>query len=213
MAKQKLIRFEQLPQLTNVRQTPGEIRGAWRSLFFHNDFPITLELGCGKGDYTVELAQRYPDRNFIGVDIKGPRLWVGATRALEAGLTNAGFLRTAIEQIGDFFAPGEIDEIWITFPDPHPPAGRRKKRLTSPRFLQLYRSLIRPGGLLHLKTDDENLYTYTLHTLADEGAEVIAAVADLYGQPSASDSAEIQTSYELRHLKESKTIKYICFRL
>jgi tRNA (guanine-N7-)-methyltransferase len=213
MAKQKLLRFAAMPGLANVRQEPGSLRGRWHAEFFRNDHPITLELACGKGDYTVALAQRHPRRNVIGVDIKGARLWVGATRARDLGLANAGFVRTAIEQLAEFFAEGEIAEIWITFPDPHPTSSRRKKRLTSPRFLALYRRLLEPGGLIHLKTDDEALYHYTLLTLAEEGGQVLADLPDLYAQPAASDLHEIQTTYERRHLAEGKTIKYIRFRL
>ncbi|HOT96671.1 MAG TPA: tRNA (guanosine(46)-N7)-methyltransferase TrmB [bacterium] len=213
MAKQKLIRFAALPGLANVRQDPGSLRGHWHSDFFHNDRPITLELACGKGDYTLALAQRYPERNFIGIDIKGPRLWVGATRALELGLTNAGFVRASIEQLGEYFAPGEIAVIWITFPDPHPAGGKHKKRLTSTRFLDLYQLLLQPDGLLHLKTDDEGLYAFTLRILARRKAEVLASTPDLYSGPSDPDLTGIQTAYEQRHIKEGKRIKYIRFRL
>ncbi len=212
MAKQKLIRFAALSSLANVRQEPDGLRGRWAADFFHNDHPLILELGCGRGDYAVALAQGHPEINVLGLDIKGPRLWVGATRALELQLGNAGFVRTAIEQIETFFAPGEIAAIWITFPDPHPPAGRRKKRLTSPRFLAIYRSLLQPGGLIHLKTDDEGLYYYTLLTLRDEGAELLADLPDLYTGASNPDLTGIQTAYERRHLQEGKSIKYICFR-
>ncbi len=213
MTKQKLIRFAALPGLANVRQDPGNTRGRWHADFFHNDHPITLELACGKGDYTLALAQRYPDRNFIGIDIKGPRLWVGATRALELGLANTGFVRASIEQLGDYFAPGEIAAIWITFPDPHPAGGKYKKRLTSARFLDLYSLLLQPGGLLHLKTDDEGLYTFTLQSLANRHAEILASLPDLYSGADDPDLTGIQTSYELRHLNEGKQIRYIRFRL
>ena len=213
MAKQKLLRFELLSQLKNVRQAPGELRGAWRPLFFHNQHPLTLELACGKGDYTVALAQRYRGRNFLGVDIKGPRLWVGATRALELGLDNAGFVRTAIEQLDDYFAPGEISEIWITFPDPHPTWGKRKKRLTSPRFLALYRRLLEPGGLIHLKTDDERLYFFTRETLQEEGAELLADWPDVDAAPADPDLTDIRTAYERRHREEGRIIRYLRFRL
>jgi len=213
MAKQKLFRFAALPGLANVRQEPSGLRGCWHSDFFHNTHPITLELACGRGEYTVTLAQRHAGRNFLGVDIKGPRLWVGATRALELGLSNAGFVRSSIEHLGDYFAPGEIAAIWITFPDPHPTQGKRKKRLTSPRFLNLYHTLLQPGGLIHLKTDDAGLYDFTLLTLEQHNAEVLAALPDLYAQPGDPDLTGIQTTYEQRHLAEGKTIKYIVFRL
>ncbi len=170
-------------------------------------------MACGKGDYAVALAQRHPQRNFIGVDIKGARLWVGATRALELGLANAGFVRTAIEQLEDFFAPAEIAEIWMTFPDPHPAFGKRKKRLTSPRFLNLYRKFLQPGGIVHLKTDSELLYEYTLLTLEEEGAAVLENLPDIYAREADADLVEIRTTYEQRHLKEGKTIKYVRFRL
>lgn len=213
MAKKKLIRFAALPELQNVRQEPGDLRGYWAQAFFKNDHPITLELACGKGEYTVALAQRFPQRNFIGIDIKGARIWVGATQALALGLGNAAFVRTAIEDLQEYFAEGEIREIWITFPDPHPTFGKRRKRLTSPRFLDIYRTILQAGGLIHLKTDDENLYNYTLQTLRDEGSTVHTALADIEAVDHDFELLNIQTKYEKQHLQAGKRIKYIEFSL
>ncbi len=213
MAKKKLIRFAALPELPNVRQEPGDLRGNWARDFFKNNHPITLELACGKGDYTVALAQRFPQRNFIGIDIKGARIWVGATRALELGLGNAAFVRTAIEDLKEFFAEGECSEIWITFPDPHPTFGKRRKRLTSPRFLDIYRTILQAGGLIHLKTDSELLYQYTLQTLRDEGADIVAAVPDISTADHGMELLAIETTYEKQHRREGRQIRYIAFRI
>ncbi len=213
MAKKKLIRFAALPDLPNVRQQARDLRGFWARQFFNNNHPITLELACGKGDYTVALAQRFPGNNFIGVDIKGARLWVGATQALQLGLTNAGFLRTAIEDLQHAFAEQEIHEIWITFPDPHPAFGKRRKRLTSPRFLTIYRALVQPRGLIHLKTDSEILYHYTLQTLCDEGADVLTALPDISAVDHGLELLGIETTYEKIHRQEGRPIRYIAFTL
>ncbi|MDX1406982.1 MAG: tRNA (guanosine(46)-N7)-methyltransferase TrmB, partial [Saprospiraceae bacterium] len=160
----------QRPQLMATGNVQVDLKGVWSTRHFGNDHPLTLELGCGKGEYTVELARRYPHRNFIGVDIKGARIWKGATRSSQQGISNAAFLRTRIECIAHFFGPGEVEEIWITFPDPFPRDSKVNRRLTSPNFLHRYRQLQRPGGLVHLKTDDPGLYVFTLETIATDPA-------------------------------------------
>src|SRR5574341_2560269 len=169
MTVKKLQRFAELSTFSNTFQNPAGMKGNWNKLYFKNDHPIILELACGKGEYTLELAKRFSGRNFIGVDLKGARLWRGAKTALEQNLTNVAFLRIPIEKITEYFAQNDVEEIWITFPDPFPRKGKAKKRLTSPRFLNLYRQILRPWGLVHLKTDDLNLFEYTREILKGEG--------------------------------------------
>ena len=188
-SKNKLKRFNQNLTFSNVIQpereevTLGEFRykGKWRQEFFKNDHPIVVELGCGKGEYSVYLAQQYPEKNFVGVDIKGARFWAGAKESLELGLSNVGFLRTHIELIEDVFAENEVDEIWITFPDPQIKFKRTKQRLTNPAFLDRYRTILQPEGRIHLKTDSEFLHGYTLGLLEGKGWEVDYAHHDVYG--------------------------------
>src|SRR3954468_5439933 len=171
MGKDKLRRFAEIETFSNVLQLDaGKVyKGQWSDGFFKNNNPVVVELACGKGEYTVNLAQMFPDKNFIGIDYKGNRIWRGAKTALEDGVNNVAFLRMQIENLVDYFAPGEVDEIWITFPDPQPQLSREKKRLTSPRFLQMYRQILKPGGMIHLKTDNDQLYQYTLQIIEDEG--------------------------------------------
>ncbi len=188
------------------------LKGKWGKEFFGNDHPIVLELGCGKGEYTVGLARRMPKQNFLGIDIKGARMWRGAVTARDEGLKNVGFLRTRIELIDSFFAPGEISEIWITFPDPQPTKRRATKRLTHPRFLEKYRRFLRPGGKIHLKTDNRPLYEYTLRVLRLNGLPVEEHTPDLYGDTYQGVAAEIQTYYEKQFLEEGKKICYLRFR-
>lgn len=180
-----------------------DLKGSWGS-------QVILELACGGGDYTVGLAQRFPNATVVGVDIKGSRMWWGAKKAEELGLTNAKFLRTQIENLADFFDAGEVDEIWITFPNPHPTIGNAKRRLTSRRFLEIYKKLLKPGGVVHLKTDDAGLYEFTLETLPLEGFTVEVALEDVYGAEGVeSILREVQTQYEKRYLRQGKTIKYL----
>ena len=198
----------------NVFQPPYKpMAGHWRDSFFHNDHPIVLELGCGRGEYTVGLAQKYPDKNFIGVDIKGARMWAGAKQAVQQGLTNAAFLRTNIEFITSFFAKDEVDEIWITFCDPQ--MKKATKRLTSTWFMQRYQQIVKPGGLIHLKTDSPFLYTYTTEMLRLNPYPVLANTDDLYGNPSDafSDARSLRTHYEQQWLDRGMTIKYIEWQL
>ena len=191
-----------------------EMKGEWAEKYFKNNNPITLELACGKGDYTVGLARHYPDRNFIGVDIKGARIWKGAGIALEEGLNNVAFLRTRIEQIALFFEPEEVSEIWITFPDPFLNERKAKRRLTAPRFIQEYRKILKPGGLVHLKTDEPNLYDYSLEALAEDTTnQILYKDDDIYAKALYLPELEIKTFYEKMHLQVGKTIKYIQFKI
>lgn len=189
--------------------------GHWRERYFHNDNPIVLELGCGRGEYTVGLAQRYLQKNFIGVDIKGARMWAGAKQAEQAGVENVAFLRANIEMLPLFFAPDEIDEIWITFPDPQ--MKKATKRLTSTYFMERYSRLLKPYGTIHLKTDSPFLYTYTVEMLRLNRCPVLADTADLYGMADDTqvyqDAAALQTHYEHQWLDRGLTIKYLCWQL
>lgn len=219
MGKNKLKKFNDMNTFANVFQYPfGTIRnsgfplkGIWNDSFFKNNNPIVLELGCGKGEYAVGLAKKYPDRNFIGVDIKGARMWTGAKEALERELPNVAFLRTNIELISNFFNPGEVSEIWITFPDPQ--MKKVRKRLTSVRFLELYRSVIKPGGIIHLKTDSPFLYTYTDALVELNQLKTIINTKDLYHSDIVDDILEIKTFYERQWLDRGLPIKYISFIL
>lgn len=219
MGKNKLQKFSDMESFRCVLQYPRHIlidkgfpyKGTWNKNFFPRPNPITLELGCGKGEYTVGLAQAFPDRNYIGVDIKGARMWKGAKAVEENGMDNAAFLRTEIEMISQFFAPGEVDEIWITFPDPQ--MQKARKRLTSSRFLTSYRSFLRPGGLVNLKTDSPFLYEYTRRLVELNGFEVLANTDDLYGSGAADPVTSIKTFYEQQWLSRGKTIKLISFKI
>ena len=219
MGKNKLQKFSDMETFGCVLQYPRHIliekgfpyKGKWNSDFFSRSKPITLELGCGKGEYTVGLAEANHDRNYVGVDIKGARMWKGAKSVEEKGMDNAAFLRTEIEQIEQFFAPGEVDEIWITFPDPQ--MQKARKRLTSSRFLTNYRKFLRPGGVVNLKTDSPFLYEYTRRLVELNGFEVIALTDDLYGSGLADPVTSIKTFYEQQWLSRGKTIKLISFRI
>lgn len=219
-SKNKLRRFKENETFKNVIQPKrGEIqsgfplRGRWQD-HFGNDHPIVLELGCGKGEYTVALARRNNDKNFIGIDIKGARLWRGAKTALEENLENVAFLRTQIELINELFAPNEVSEIWITFPDPQIKYKRTKHRMTNQAFLEKYRKVLEPKGLVHLKTDSEFMHGYTLGLLHGLGLEVIYANHNVYtNEGSPKDVLEIQTFYETRYLEMGKPITYIQFRV
>ena len=204
----------QQPSLVGVGMQEVDLKGRWQEAHFKNGNPITLELACGGGEYTVALARQFPDRNFIGVDVKGNRIWKGAKKALEEGLSNAAFLRTRIEIIDHFFAPGEVDEIWITFPDPFPRSSKVNRRLTSPFFLEKYRQILRPGGFVHLKHDDPDFYRFTLDTIAaDPRCTLLYADDDIYAHPLPYPELGIQTLYEKMHLEAGKTIKYARYTL
>ena len=191
-----------------------QYKGKWNADFFKNDKPIVLELGCGKGEYSVGLAQGFPEKNFIGIDIKGARFWRGAKTALEEGLDNVGFLRTQIELIDDAFAENEVSEIWITFPDPQIKYKRTKHRLTNTGFLQKYKKILKPQGVVNLKTDSEFMHGYTLGLLHGAGHEVIYANHHVYKNEGApKEVTRIQTFYEKQYLEKEKPITYIKFRI
>lgn len=194
-----------------VDEVPFAMKGKWNSEFFGNDRPIVLELGCGRGEYTVGLARRYADKNFIGVDIKGARMWTGATDALREGLKNVAFLRTNIEIIDRFFAPGEVSEIWLTFSDPQ--MKKATKRLTSTFFMNRYRRFLQPDGLIHLKTDSDFLFTYTRYMVEENHLAVEELTDDLYHSGRTDDILNICTYYEQQWLDRGMNIKYLRFRL
>ncbi|MDO3643568.1 tRNA (guanosine(46)-N7)-methyltransferase TrmB [Mucilaginibacter sp. L3T2-6] len=213
MGKDKLRRFAEVATFANVVQLDAgkPFKGQWSKSFFKNDNPLVLELACGKGEYTVNLATMFPDKNFIGIDYKGNRIWRGAKTALETGVNNVGFLRIQIETLLDYFAPGEVDEIWITFPDPQPQLSREKKRLTSGRFLEMYRSVLKPGGFVNLKTDNDGLHAYTAEKIAETGLNLHVKTEDLYRSEHADEVLSIKTYYEKKYLKDNKNINYLKF--
>lgn len=219
MGKNKLKKFAELDHNPLVLQypfgrlskEPFPLKGRWHSDFFHNTNPIVLELGCGKGEYTTGLAARFPEKNFIGIDIKGARIWTGASEALHRGMTNVAFLRTSIELLESFFAPGEAAEIWITFPDPQ--MKKVNKRLTGTRMMEMYRHLLAPGGIVHLKTDSPFLYTYTHMMACHNGLPIVENTADLYSTIAPDDPIlNIRTHYEQQWLDRGLTIKYLAFK-
>lgn len=233
MGKDKLRKFKEnetfsclvQPQTSEVLGCDHPLKGRWGSVFFHNDRPIVLELGCGKGDYTIDLAERNPSFNYIGIDIKGARLWKGAKYATGHGLGNVGFVRTRIEFIESLFAPGEVSEIWITFADPQ--IGREKKRLTSPLFMNRYRNFLKPGGLIHLKTDSRYLHEYSRAMAEQNNLRILAAATDIYGadhdrlyqsglsslcgQAAVDALFEVQTFYESQYIAQGFPITYLSF--
>lgn len=220
MAKKKLAHFAenltfkhlyQFPKLEHAQGFP--LKGKWRNLFFQNGNPLTLELGCGKGEYAVSLAAQYPDRNFIGVDIKGARLWKGCRMTQDLGLKNIAFIRTRIEFIEYFFDVEEVNEIWLTFPDPQPQSNRIQKRLTSPEFIERYRKIISPGGIIHLKTDSEALYRYTLGIIRDLNHSLLYSSEDVYRTEEQHPATVINTFYEEIYRQEGIPIKYAEFTL
>lgn len=215
--KRKLERFKVIEGRRNVvepsKAVYKTVKGHWRSLVFANDNPITLELACGRGEYTVGLAGLFPGRNFIGVDIKGERIWKGSTLAEEQGLGNAVFLRTQILLIENFFVEDEVDEIWLVFPDPRPRKRDAKRRLTSPRYLEIFRRLLKPGGYLRLKTDNTILYEYTLDVLKErDDIEDLVFTRDVYGSSLRHECFDIKTNYEQKFASKGETIKYLRFR-
>jgi tRNA (guanine-N7-)-methyltransferase len=220
VGKNKLARWTELgsfdnviqPEIEDVSGSDHPIKGRWNLELFKNNNPIVLELGCGKGEYTIGLANRFPDKNYIGIDIKGARMWRGAKTANEQNLNNVAFLRTRIEFIKSFFSEDEVDEIWITFPDPHPGRRNSNKRLTSPWFLNSYRHFLKDKGLIHLKTDNIELYDFTNKVLSNNNLETILATNDLYAAEF-GDILSIRTHYEKIFLDAGLKINYVSFRL
>lgn len=228
MGKDKLKRFRELesfknfyqnldyenPELTNFEGKKVSLKGKWHTSHFKNTNPITLELACGKGEYTFGLAKRHPDRNFIGVDIKGARIHKGAKEALQEGLDNAAYLRTRIELLPEFFAENEVEQIWIVFSDPFPKDRHSKHRLTSPKFLELYKKVCSPNAIIHLKTDSELLFNYTLGVLDGKGMSYNVVERDIYNKGTVHpELTEIQTFYEKMHIEDGRMINYVQFKL
>ncbi|MFT3826014.1 MAG: tRNA (guanosine(46)-N7)-methyltransferase TrmB [Chitinophagaceae bacterium] len=212
MGQKKLKRFAEVATFPNVLQYPENMAGNWKS-FFNNNHPITLELACGKGEYALGLGRLFPERNFLGVDLKGNRLWAGAKKALQQNLTNVGFLRTQIDRIDTYFEPGEVTEIWLTFPDPQLRTSRAKKRLTHPKFLRLYQKFLPAGGTIHLKTDSPSLYRFTKWVIELHNLPLLQDVPDVYGQGAVPDILAIKTHYEGLDIAQSSRIHYLQFTL
>lgn len=212
MGQKKLERFAELNTFSNVLQFPEAMAGRWNE-FFGNSNPVILELACGKGEYAVGLGQLYPERNFIGIDLKGNRIWVGAKKALQQNLKNVAFLRTQIDQVNQYFNTNEVSEIWITFPDPQLRLSKAKKRLTHPKFLRLYQQFLVPGGLIHLKTDSPDLYRFTKTVIDMYGCTVLTDKDNVFAEQTVSDELAIKTHYESLDIAGSNRIHYLCFSL
>lgn len=213
MAQKKLVRFEAIKNFANVLQYPQNMQGNWHQ-FFKNNNPVVLELACGKGEYTVGLAALHANQNFIGIDLKGNRIYIGAKKCLQQGLHNAAFVRTQIDQLTNYFAKEEVAEIWITFPDPQLRTGKARKRLTHPKFLRLYQQILRPGGYIHLKTDSPVLYQFTLLVIEMYGLELVERYSDIYSlKETLPQELFIKTHYEGLDIAKSNRIHYIKFKL
>ncbi len=212
MAQKKLERFAAIKTFSNVLEYPVDMKGKWRD-FFSNRNPVLLELACGRGEYTIGLAKLFPQQNFIGVDVKGNRMFIGAKKCLAENITNAGFLRTQIEKLTDYFACGEVDEIWITFPDPQLRISKAKKRLTHPRFLRLYQPILKPGGFIHLKTDSPDLYLFTKRVASLYDLTIIEDSDNIYSEAFIKEELKIKTHYESLDIAQSKKIHYLKFTL
>jgi tRNA (guanine-N7-)-methyltransferase len=221
VGKNKLARWAEMETFSNVIQpyTAGlygkdhPVKGKWKSEIFKNSKPVILELGCGKGEYTLGLSARFPENNYIGIDIKGARMWRGAKTAFENRLPNVAFLRTRIEYIKSYFAEDEVDEIWITFPDPHPGKRNSNKRLTCPWFLNIYRNFLKHNGIIHLKTDNAELFNCTRTIVEKNNLPEIFATTDLYSERNKDEILSIRTFYENQFLSEGLKIHYLSFRL
>jgi tRNA (guanine-N7-)-methyltransferase len=207
--------FENLfqPSFKEIWGKDYQMKGIWNKEYFKNSNPIVLELGCGKGEYTVNLAKLYPNKNFIGIDIKGARLWKGAKEAFESKMSNVGFIRTRIDNILSFFAKDEVSEIWITFPDPQPRPAKALKRLSSSRFLSRYQNFVKPKGIVHLKTDSQGLHEYTKALVEQNQLKVHICTNDLYGSDIVDQILSIRTHYESIYLEQNKPITYLKFEL
>ena len=220
MRRYKLHKIAELENFENVIQFTDQPEhddfryyGTWAEDYFKNNNPITLELACGKGAYTIALAEKYPDRNFIGIDMKGSRLWTGSVEAQERGLTNAAFLRIEILNLAHYFAKGEVDEIWITFPDPFLKNGKIRKRLTAARYLAVYKHVIKEGAPIHLKTDSNPLFDFSLKSLIENRYVIEEKIDDVYDDEKLHEDLYIKTNYEERHLADNRVIKYVRFSL
>ena len=212
MGQKKLIRFEAIKGYENVFEYPVNAKGTWNE-FFKNNNPITLELACGKGEYAVGLGKMHPNRNFIGIDIKGNRIWRGATNALEQGLKNVAFIRSLIDKVPDYFNQSEIDEIWITFPDPQLRGSKAKKRLTHPKFLRLYQQILKPGGIIHLKTDSPDLYQFTKLIINLFELPLLEDMDNVYAGTNTKPELHIKTHYEGLDIAGSNRIHYLAFSI
>ena len=212
MAQKKLYRFAQLKTFSNVLENPTDIKGKWNA-FFKNENPIILELACGRGEYTLGLATLHPNNNYIGVDIKGNRMYIGAKDALHKNLANAAFLRTQIEKLPEFFEQNEVAEIWITFPDPQLRISKAKKRLTHPRFLRLYHQILKPKGLIHLKTDSPELFQFTSTVIGMYHLNKIESSENIYASDGLSLELQIKTHYESLDIAQSSQVHYLQFTL
>lgn len=213
MAKRKLQRFAEIGTFKNVAQLDEgkPYKGKWKQEFFKNEKPLILELACGKGEYSVNLGRKYPDKNFLGIDYKGNRIWVGAKMALDEGLDNVGFLRIQIQNILDYFEKGEVDEIWITFPDPQAQSPLERKRLTNPAFLEKYKTILKEPGIMHLKTDNDGFFEYTLEKVAEGKFNIQEQSADIYNTHPNDEILSIKTHYERIYLQKGKNINYVRF--
>jgi len=226
LAKAKLQKFEEISKMPNVFQNthwgeaklinhlaePVQLKGNWSAEVFNNTQPIILELACGKGEYSTALGLQYPNTNFIGIDLKGNRIWNGANKALQEKLNNVRFVRTRIEVIQDIFAEKEVDEIWITFPDPYLKKSKSQKRLSSARFLNLYKPILKKDGIIHLKTDSQPLYEFTKATIQEENLELLLDIPDVYADASRPEILNIKTYYEGLHLANGLKITYLKFK-
>jgi len=212
MGQKKLIRFAELKTFPNVLQYREDIKGKWNK-FFQNDHPVILELACGKGEYAVGLGQLFPEKNFIGIDQKGNRIWVGAKKALQLNLTNVAFLRIQIDRINKYFAAGEVNEIWITFPDPQLRTGKAKKRLTHPKFLRFYKEFLTANGFIHLKTDSPHLYRFTKLIIEKYDCKMLEDIDNLYSNDNFGDELKIKTHYESLDIAGSNRVHYLKFSL
>lgn len=212
MSRNKKHHYAAIQQCDNVYFPENIEPGTWNEKYFHNDGPITLELGCGKGDYVIALAQKYPMRNFVGIDIKGDRLYTGSVKAREHNLSNAIFFRAYIQFITEYFEKGEVDEIWITFPDPYPSNTKSRKRLTSPFFMNKYKQILKNDGIIHFKTDVNQLYEFTRETLQNMDVEIEYVSEDVHQERAVNEEFSIMTTYEKKHIADGKSIKYVRFK-